>query len=147
MIYVIKGEKLISAAIGFVEVLIWFLIVREALNTELTSLWIAISYAGGYATGTLIGGFLSDRLISGNLTVQVILSNRDNQIITDIRKAGYAATVIDVKGQDEEQPKYMLLMEINKRRVNDLKKLIKSLDEKAFIVVSETKNVQNGYFK
>jgi len=146
MLFIIKGRKLIAATVGFFEVLIWFLIVREALNTDITSLWVAISYAGGFATGTVIGGVLSDKFISGNLTVQVILSDRNDEIVTFIRKAGYAVSVIDVKGQDEERPKYMLLMEINKKRINQLKKLIKSLDEKAFIIINETKLVHNGYF-
>lgn len=146
MLFIIKGKKLIAATVGFVEVLIWFLIVREALNTDITSLWVAISYAGGFATGTVFGGILSDKFISGNLTVQVILSDRNDEIVTFIRKAGYAVSVIDVRGQDEERPKYMLLMEINKKRINQLKTLIKSLDEKAFIIINETKLVQNGYF-
>lgn len=146
MLFIIKGKKLVAASVGFFEVLIWFLIVREALNTDITSLWVAISYAGGFATGTVIGGVLSDKFISGNLTVQVILSDRNDEIVTFIRKAGYAVSVIDVRGQDEERPKYMLLMEINKKRINQLKTLIKSLDEKAFIIINETKLVQNGYF-
>jgi uncharacterized protein YebE (UPF0316 family) len=146
MLFIIKGRKLIAASVGFFEVLIWFLIVREALNTDITSLWVAISYAGGFATGTVIGGVLSDKFISGNLTVQVILSDRSDEIVTFIRKAGYAVSVIDVKGQDEERPKYILLMEINKKLINQLKKLIKSLDEKAFIIINETKLVHNGYF-
>ena len=146
MLFIIKGKKVIAASVGFVEVLIWFLIVREALNTDITSLWVAISYAGGFATGTVFGGILSDKFISGNLTVQVILSDRNDEIVTFIRKAGYAVSVIDVRGQDEERPKYMLLMEINKKRINSLKKLIRSLDDKAFIVVNETKMVLNGYF-
>ncbi len=146
MLFIIKGRNLIAATIGFIEVLIWFLIVREALNTDVTSLWVAISYAGGYATGTIIGGLLSNKFISGTLTVQVILSDRNDDVVTFIRKAGYAVSVIDVKGQDEEKPKYMLLMEINKKRTNQLKKLIKSLDDKAFIIINETKLVQNGYF-
>ena len=41
----------------------------------------------------------------------------------------------------------MLFIEINKKRIDHLNKLIKSLDEKAFIVVNETKLVQNGYIK
>lgn len=146
MLFIIKGRKVTAATVGFFEVLIWFLIVREALNTDITSLWVAISYAGGFATGTVIGGILSDKFISGNLTVQVILSDKNDEIVTFIRKAGYAVSVIDVRGQDEERPKYMLLMEINKKRINQLKKLIKSLDEKAFIIINETKLVQNGYF-
>lgn len=145
-IITVKGKKFLSSLIGFVEVLIWFLIVREAFNTELESIWIALTYSAGYATGTFIGGILSDIFISGTLTVQAILSSASDEIVTSIRKAGFAVTVIDVKGQASET-KYMLLIEIQKKRSNDLKKLIKKLDEKAFIFINETKAVENGYFK
>jgi len=143
----VKGKTKTASLIGFVEVLIWFLIVREALNTDIESIWIAVSYAGGYATGTLIGGFLSNKFIKGNFGVQVILSENNDKIIDIIRKEGYAVSVIDVKGQDKDKEKYMLFIEIDKRRFEHLKKLIKELDEKAFIVVNETRMVQNGYFK
>ncbi|HPF83737.1 MAG TPA: DUF5698 domain-containing protein [Bacilli bacterium] len=142
----VKGKNLYAAMIGFVEVLIWFLIVKEALNTDITSIFIAFSYAGGYATGTYIGGILSNRFITGNLGLQVILSKKNDDIVKEIRKNGYAVSVLDVKGQKEEE-KYMLLIEINKKSFNSLKRLIRKLDDKAFIVVNETKLVQNGYFK
>ena len=145
MIVTVKGKTWLASLIGFIEVLIWFLVVKEALNTDSTSIFVALSYAGGYATGTLVGGFLSKRFISGNLGVQVVLSNRDDEIINKIRENGYAVSVMDVKGQDDL--KYMLFIEINKKRIDHLKKLIKTLDEKAFIVVNETKLVQNGYIK
>ena len=90
---------------------------------------------------------MCNKFIDGNLTIQAILSNNDDNIVNSIRKAGYAVSVIDVKGLDSEQPKYMLFMEINKKRLTHLKKLIKDLDERAFIVVNETKMVHNGYFK
>ena len=57
--FTVKGKRLIASLIGFFEVLIWFLIVREALQTEDKSILIAISYALGFATGTYIGGFIS----------------------------------------------------------------------------------------
>ena len=43
--------------------------------------------------------------------------------------------------------KYMLFIEIDKKDISHLKNMIKKIDEKAFIVVNETKYVQNGYFK
>ncbi|MEG0826137.1 MAG: DUF5698 domain-containing protein [Bacilli bacterium] len=147
MIFTVKGNNIIASLIGFVEVLIWFLIVKEALNTDETSIFIAISYASGYATGTYIGGILSEKLIKGTLSVQVILSSQDYMIITKIREAGFAVSVIDIKGKDKENEKYMLLIEIDKNKINKLKYLIKSLDAKAFIVVNETKMVENGFFK
>ena len=146
-IVTVKGKTKTASLIGFVEVLIWFLVVREALNTDIESIWIAISYAGGYATGTLIGGYLSNKFIQGNFGVQVILSENNDSIIDTIRKEGYAVSVIDVKGQDKDKEKYMLFIEIDKKRFDHLRNLIKELDEKAFIVVNETRMVQNGYFK
>lgn len=146
-IVTVKGKTTIAAITGFIEVLIWFLVVKEALNTNETSIFIALSYAGGYATGTIIGGMLSDKYISGNLSVQVVLSNKSDDIVNKIRNYGYAVSVLDVKGKNEEQAKYMLFIEINKKKLDNLKKIIKYLDEKAFIVVNETKLVQNGYLK
>lgn len=146
MIVTVKGNKIVASMIGFIEILIWFIVVKEALNTEETSIYIALSYAGGYATGTYIGGLLSDKFISGVLSVQVILSNSDYKIIDKIREEGFAVSVVDAKGK-ESNLKYMLFMEIDKKRINQLKYLIKSLDPKAFVVVNETKMVENGFFK
>ncbi len=146
-IVTVKGKAVVASLIGFFEVLVWFIVVREALNTDSNSLWIAVSYASGFATGTYIGSFLSNTFIKGNFGVQVILSDDNNKIVDTIRKEGYAVSVIDVKGQEKDKDKYMLFIEIDKKRFNHLRDLIKELDEKAFIVVNETRMVQNGYFK
>ena len=59
-IIMVRGKGFLASIIGFVEVLVWFLIVREALNTNVESIWIAISYSLGFATGTYIGSLLSN---------------------------------------------------------------------------------------
>ena len=107
---------------------------------------IAVSYAGGYALGTLLGSFLSERLISGMVTVQAVLSSANDEVVTMIRKAGYAVSVLDVKGQDDK-PKYLLLIEVNKKRQNAIRKLIKDLDDRAFVIINDSKTVYNGYFQ
>lgn len=146
MLFTVKGRRFVASTIGFIEMLIWFLIVKEALNTELISIWIAVSYAGGYALGTLLGSFLSERLISGMVTVQAVLSSANDEVVTMIRKAGYAVSVLDVKGQDDK-PKYLLLIEVNKKRQNAIRKLIKDLDDRAFVIINDSKTVYNGYFQ
>lgn len=143
----VKGRTLLASMVGFIEVFVWFVIVKEALNTTETSLWIAIAYSLGFATGTYIGGYLSDRFIKGNFGVQVVTSNNNHKLIDVLRKEGYAVSVIDVKGQDKANEKYMLFIEIQKNNFEHLKRLIHSVDKKAFIVVNETKYVQNGYIK
>lgn len=143
----VKGKTKFASITGFFEVLIWFLVVQEALNTGDSSIWIAISYALGFAAGTYIGGVISQKFIKGNLAVQVV-SNVANRVMIDLlRKEGFAVSVMDVTGHDEDDVKFMLFIEIDSHRMNRLEYLVKSVDPKAFIVVNETKMVVNGYFK
>ncbi|HOP65812.1 MAG TPA: DUF2179 domain-containing protein, partial [Bacilli bacterium] len=132
---------------AFLEVLIWFLIAREALNTEITSIFIPLSYAGGYAAGTYIGLLLSKQLIDGLVGVQVVINKCDDTIIKEIRKHGYAVSVIPLQYQKDKDKKAMLYMQINKKKLDDLTDLIKKLDNDAFITVNETKYVYNGFMK
>lgn len=140
----VKGKDLAAASIGLVEITVWFLIVKEALNTDNNSIWIVISYALGFSVGTYIGGKISKRFIKSNLEVQVILSSKDDNIVNKIREEGYAVTAIEVNGSKNE--KYMLYIQIINQSLEHLKNIIKKLDNKAFIVVNETKYVENGYF-
>jgi len=143
-IFTVKGKNFIASMIGFIEICIWFTIVREALNTDETSLWIMFSYAAGYATGTYIGGILSNKIIKTNFSVQVITDNIN--LAELLRKEGYAVSLINIKGQAEAD-KYMLFIEIRHKNLDHLKEFIRKNDNKAFIVVNETKYVQNGFIK
>lgn len=144
-IFTVKGKTLIASLIGFVEICIWFTVVREALNTDETSLWIMVAYAAGYATGTYIGGKLSGKIIKTNFSVQVITSNL--KLAELLREEGYAVSLINIQGQEETTDKYMLFIEIRNKNLEHLKEFIREKDERAFIVVNETKYVQNGFIK
>lgn len=145
----VKGKPWIASLIGFVEALIWFLIVKEALlfDSESGKIFVAIAYSLGFGTGTLIGGLLADKLVGGNVDVQVVTSNQNDDIIEEIRDAGYAITVLDVNNSRFGKKKYMLFSEIKSSQLKDFKSLIYSLDKKAFVMVRETKFVYNGFFK
>lgn len=140
----VKGRDLIASLIGLVEITVWFLVVKEALNTDNNSFFIVASYALGFSVGTYIGGKISKVFIKSNLEVQVILSKKDDSIVNKIRQSGYGVTAIEVKGTKDE--KYMLYIQIRDNTLEKLKRIVKKLDSKAFIVVNETKYVENGYF-
>ncbi len=144
-IITVKGKSLYASLIGFVEVFVWFIIVREALNTDIDSIWIAISYSLGFATGTYIGSFISNKFIKSNFSFEVITSK--HELVDLLRNKGYAVTEFNVKGKDDKTDKYMLLLEIGNNSLNTIKNYVKSIDRQAFVIVTETKYVQNGYFK
>ena len=138
----VKGKNFIAALIGFVEMLIWFLVAKEAINEGNNSILIAISYALGFAFGTYIGGYISGRFIKTNLTLQVI-SNKYEKLIERLRKNNYAVTVIDIEGKDDASK--MLILQIPSSKLTEVRKIITKIDSKAFVMVDETKYVFNGY--
>ena len=142
--FTVKGKRLIASLIGFIEVLIWFLVVREALNTESKSIFVAISYALGFATGTYIGGVISNLVIKGKITVQVFTENME--LVKILREKGFGVTSVDCKGYNTES-KHMLYINVDKKKEKSLRKLIEINDERAFIVENEANYVENGYFK
>ncbi len=149
MLLTVKGKTLPAALLGFVEVFIWFIVVRDALTNSGEGVFIAIAYAAGYAVGTYIGGKFSNRFIKGHMTVNIVLSQKDDELVAVLREAGFGATVINVNGSSDcdANPKYMLICEIMSSRLEELKKIVKGKDPDAFFMVQEAKLVLGGFVK
>lgn len=146
-IYTVKNKNLLASTIGFFEVLVWFIIAKEALDTNTSSIFIGVFYALGFATGTFIGGLISEKIIKGNILVQIITSHASSLWLKELRDQGFAVSVMDIRERDGEPNKYMLFMEIEKNDFDKVHKIIKKYDNKAFIIASESKFVVNGFFK
>ena len=135
--YVLRGKTLTVAVIAFFEITIWFLVAREALNGEL-NIFFVLSYSGGYTTGTILGTIFTDRFIKTNVEIMVISSKIKNT--NKIKDNGFGVSILN-----KDRNKVVLLIETNKKRLNDLTNLVKSLDKSAFITIKETKTIINGY--
>lgn len=140
-VFVIKGKTIIVALLAFVEITIWFFVAREALNISPINIWIVFAYSGGYTTGTIIGTYISKKYVKGNLGLQIISSKIKNKDVQNIKSAGFGVSSINMN-----ENKIMLILEIDKKRLDECKNLIYSLDKEAFITVNETKYVFNGFF-
>ena len=139
-IELVKEHTFKAVVLAFFEVFVWYLVARRALNTDILNILVAIFYAGGYATGTLVGSYLSRKLIKGSVAVQVISSKITHEEVEKIKSEGFGVSSLTL-----DNNKKMLIIEVNKRKTSDLIKIIKKYDEKAFITVSDTKFVANGF--
>lgn len=146
-IYTVKDKNLTASSIGFFEVLVWFIIAKEALDTNSSSILVGISYALGFAAGTFIGGKISTKVIKGTISVQIITNKATNTWLDELRENGYAVSVMDIREKDNEPKKYMFFMEISTNEFDKVHRIIKKHDKNAFIVVNESKFVVNGFFK
>lgn len=150
-VIMVKGKSLLASIIALIEGLIWFLVVREALSFEANSfaetLYIALAYAGGFSMGTFVGTKIAEKFVDSLVQVQVVASSKDDSIVKAIQDAGYATTVILSEATSFSGEKYMFFSEIKHSKLQEFKDLVYSLDSKAFIMVSETMHVFNGFIK
>jgi len=135
--FVLRGKTLIVAILAFLEVTIWFLVARTALNTDL-NFFIVISYSGGYTMGTIIGTIITDRFIKKNVELLVVSSKIKS--LKFIKDNDYGVSVLN---KSSEQ--IVLLIQTNKKRMDDLVDLLKKKDSNVFITIKETRTIINGY--
>ena len=85
-------------------------------------------------------------LFRSKLGVQMVIHEEKKEVIDALREHGYAVSVVSAQGYQGNN-KLMLFSEIDSNHLSELENIVKKYDEKAFIVVNETKYVQNGYFR
>ena len=144
-ILTIKNKKIIATILGFINVMIWFIIIKEALSSNNNSLWLALSFASGHAIGTFLGTILSDKLINYKILMQVIVDEEYDDKIDEIRRNGYAISKISCTGKNNSK-KIMLFIELDSKKSSKLQEIIKNIDNNAFIIINETRHVINGFF-
>ena len=139
-IMTIKRRTLIASSIAFVEVFIWFVIAKEALNIPIDTLLIPLSYSLGYASGTFIGSYISNNIVNDDIYLQVVINNNIH-IINEIRKMGYGISIISLdKGYNGDNKK-LLLIQMKRNHLNKIISFIKKNTSNSFMVVNEVHKV------
>lgn len=145
-ILTVREKTKFAAMIGFCEVFIWYVIVKDAISSTGPVIAIAVAYAAGYAAGTFVGGLIARRFISGNVTVQVVTSTRNDALLHTVRDAGFAITVLNANESEFADGKYLIIATFDKRQLKQFEDLIKEKDPPAFIMVADTTSYLGGYF-
>lgn len=144
-VMVVKDKTTLAFIIAFFEVFVWFLIVREALNTDAGNvLAIAISYSAGYATGVWVGMKITEKFITTNVSVNIVVQQK-KEIVNALIDHNFAVSVSRIKGRDLISNKFMIFVATTNKRLDLLNKIVTEIDPHAFIVVSENKMVVGGY--
>lgn len=146
-ILIVRGRKNSASVIAFFEVLIWFLIAKEALVNVSENFMVAIFYSLGFAVGTYIGIRLTNRFIDSFVSAQVTVKRGSNDLIKILREEGFGVSVVSLKNFHDDVKKDMLFIAINKKSIHELKNLVRKYDKNAFLIFNEIKYIQNGLIK
>lgn len=145
VIFLVEGKRWITAILGFVEVSIWFLVIRNAITSEVGVIYIAIAYGLGFAGGHIIGYSIAERFIKQINKVIIITTNRNEDLLKALRNKQFGVTKIEAFGI-EESKKYYLYLEIMSHNLETLHKVLNKYDPTAFVIINKSKEAINGHF-
>ena len=143
MLMVMRGQRLYAAFIGFFEVIV-YIVALNKIFSNLDNPLNLIFYAAGFATGTMVGSIIEEKLAVGTLTVQVITMRAPLELTEKLRQDGYGVTVIE--GQGREGIRYILQIILQRKRVQQLRKIVDEWDECAFWTIFDARSTRGGIF-
>ncbi|WP_234572004.1 DUF2179 domain-containing protein [Rhodohalobacter sp. 614A] len=138
IMFVSKGLRTKASMLGFVEVLIWIVIVAQVFQN--LDNWVNyVAYAGGFATGTFIGMFIEERMKVGVQIFRIIVAQDSDVLISKLQEADFRVTEID--GQGKFGPVKILFTVARRKRWQKLEELLKEYAPAAFFSVEDVKDV------
>lgn len=143
IIFTSRGRRNIAPVLGFVEVFIWIVVVSQVVK-NVHSLPAYLGYAAGFAVGTYVGMKIEERLALGTLVIRIILSQGGEDLAQRLRSAGYGVTVVN--GMGAEGGVKLLYTVIQRKNLDEITNVIKSINPNAFYSVEELRRVESGIF-
>ena len=117
IIFVSRGFRFLSVAAGFIEIMVWLLVLRQIMaNLNHWSYFIA--YAAGFSTGNYIGITIERHLAIGYIIVRVITQKEAYGLERYLRNHDFMMTVLDARG--DTGPVKVLFMVIKRKALGEV---------------------------
>jgi uncharacterized protein YebE (UPF0316 family) len=147
LVFVNKGERVKGALLGFVEILIWILVVSSVLTNITDDPMKIFAYAAGFSLGNFLGVSIESKIAVGLASIQVVINEDDGEILAGkLRDNEYGVTIIDGKGKDDSK-KDLLFIQLKRKKIPAAIRLIKETDPDAYISVNDIKSTVGGFIK
>ena len=131
---VIHGRRAAAFGLGFIEVLIWVLVVSSVISTVKENAWYAVAYALGFATGNYLGITIEGRFAFGKQVVR-IFTRHGAAVAAALRAEKLPVTEFEGRGKDG--PISMLFIELGRRDALRMLAKIRALDPHCYYVVDD----------
>lgn len=141
----VKGQRLKAAGLGFIECIIWGLVVSGVIATLGDNPLRLVFYCAGYATGLFLGSTIESKIALGTSNLELIASDESTEKITAYLKEndlGY--TVLPGHGATEKMNMIFIVLprKKSKRVLNEIRACC---ENKVFVVASEVSRYAGGY--
>ena len=141
----VKGQRLKAAMLGFVECMIWGLVISTIISTLGDNLLLLVFYCAGYAMGLFLGSTIEGKIALGTSNLQLIANDENTKlIITYLRQHKRGYTVFGGQGSIDKMN--MILIVLPRREMKRVLKEIRKLcQNRVFVVASDVSKYAGGY--
>lgn len=144
MIFVIRGDRIPAAIIGFFEILVYTLALGMVVGALDNPVKLLV-FCTGFALGILVGTYIEERLALGYRGLQVIIEREQAHIAKELREEGFPVTCWEATGK--AGPKLVLNIIVKRNMAKLVADRIYEKDPHAFVVLMEPKQFRGGYIK
>jgi uncharacterized protein YebE (UPF0316 family) len=142
-VFISKGFRHIVPFIGFFEVLIWLISMRQIMQ-HLDNPLCYIGFAGGFAMGTYVGLKIDNRLALGLQVIRVITPENWQALVDAFQSHNLGTTVID--GQGAKGPVKIIFTIVKRKDISTVRNLIKKINPSAFYSIEDIRIANQGVF-
>ncbi len=143
-IFVSKGLKRIVPIIGFFEVLIWLIAMRQIMN-HVDNVINYFAWAGGFSAGTILGMYIEERLALGQQVIRMITNLDVTELQGALKQADFGLTILDGHGSTGGDVK-VLFMVIKRKEFPTVTNIIHHHMPNAFYSVEDVRSYHAGVF-
>jgi uncharacterized protein YebE (UPF0316 family) len=142
-IFVSKGYKKIVPVLGFFEVLIWLIAIRQVFG-NLNNIACFLAWAAGFALGTYCGMLIEEKLALGMQIIRIITDKDPTDMIGQFRSLKQGVTVVDGKGS--QGPVKLVFTVVNRVHKKQIIEIIHAHNPNAFYSIEDVKSASHGVF-
>ena len=141
----VKGQRLKAAMLGFVECMLWGLVVSSIISTLGDNFALLLFYCFGYAVGLFLGSTIENKIAIGTSNLELIANDDSTKKITDyLRETNHGFTVFEGHGSTDKMNMIFVVV-ARKETPKLLKEIRRCCDNKVFVVASEVSKDAGGY--
>ncbi len=142
-IFISKGFRKIVPILGFFEVLIWLVAMRQVFS-HLNNAACFIAWAAGFSAGTYLGMFIEERLAIGTQIIRVITAENVTELAEAMKQHHQGITIVDGHGaKGPVKLIFMIVRRANKKQVLDI---VHHHTPNAFYSIEDVKSFKHGVF-
>lgn len=140
-IFLSRGYRKVAPLLGFVEVLIWVLAIREVM-INLRNIACFLAYGAGFAVGNYVGMWVEEKLSLGMVILRVVLRKDHYKLEEFLKSKDYGYTVVDGKGSREKVK--ILFSIIRRKSVPEVITAISTHNPHAMFTLEDVRTVRHG---